>query len=64
MQTLHLRKHIVSDGIIVFDCHYDGPNDYSKGNVTATVVHDEKDAFIFDSLCFPNDAKEMLVSKK
>lgn len=59
-----LRQHKVSDGIVVFDGHYDSPTDYSKGNVTATLVCDEKDALVFDSLWFPNDTKEMLGATK
>jgi glyoxylase-like metal-dependent hydrolase (beta-lactamase superfamily II) len=60
MMTSFLRQETVSEGVVVFDGHYDSPTDYSKGNVTATVVHDGKDAFVFDSLWFPNDTKEML----
>lgn len=64
MQTALLHQNKMSDRIIVFDGHYDSPTDYSKGNVTATVVHDAKDAFVFDSLWFPSDTKEMLSNLK
>jgi glyoxylase-like metal-dependent hydrolase (beta-lactamase superfamily II) len=55
-----LRQYKISDQVTVFYGHYDSPTDYLKGNVTATVVYDAKDAFVFDSLWFPADTKEML----
>jgi cyclase len=55
---MRLPQRRVSDSVTVFDGHYP-----SEGvGVTSTVVHSGKDAFVFDSLLYPKDTRELLHS--
>ena len=45
----------VSDSILVFDGKYPG-----GGNVTSAVFHSGREAFVFDSLLYPDDTRTLL----
>jgi cyclase len=49
----------LSDSILVFDGNYPG-----GGNVTSAVFHSGKEAFVFDSLLYPDDTRALLKSMK
>ena len=49
----------VSNSVSVFEGSYPG-----GGNVTSTIFHSGKEAFIFDSLLYPDDTRSLLESAK
>jgi cyclase len=56
---VNLAQARISESVLVFDGSYPG-----GGNVTATVVHSEREAFVFDSLLYPRDTRELLYTLK
>ena len=54
ISCLNLTPARISDSVLVFDGNYPG-----GGNVTAAVVHSEKEALMFDSLLYPQDTREL-----
>lgn len=52
---MDLAQTRISDSVIVFDGNYPG-----GGNVTSTVVQSAGQAFVFDSLLYPDDTRKLL----
>ena len=61
VQTARLDSALlkISNSVSVFEGRYPG-----GGNVTSTIFHSEKEAFIFDSLLYPDDTRSLLEAVK
>jgi len=57
--TMNSTLTKVSDSIYLFDGNYPG-----GGNVTSAVFHSGKEAFVFDSLLYPEDTRGLLQSTR